>query len=195
VQFRVEQIQAMEQINRSLWETGAEWMTSHDDMSGDYLLVNAAKVVATDGLAIASDAAFHVFASAAFKKNHLVGRGYIDVRPFRIFEGVNDVLNANTYEILAKQQGAINRETLAEALQHYELEIPSSLPVGVLDCLAPAEPPSQRKRVLFGELIAWTTALAVLEKRVAKDGKDCEEGRRFLQRPLAARAAELPYLL
>lgn len=194
VAYRLEQIQGIEQINRSLWQTGAEWMTEHQDMSSDYLLVNAAKVVATDALAFASDAAFHVFASAAFKKTHLVGRGYVDVRPFRIFEGVNDVLYANTYEILAKQYGEVTPDSLAEALAHYGFKLPANLSAGVFECLVPDSPPSQRQRVLLGELISWITALAVLEYRVAKEGDGREEGARYLRRHIAAKTAEAPYL-
>ncbi len=195
VQFRLSEIRGTEEISRSFWNFGANWMTGHEDLSGDYLLINAAKVVASDGLATASDSAFHLFASAAFKRTHLVGRGYIDVRPFRIFEGVNDVLNENTFDVLAARHGTVDLETLAAELAHYGLILDDDLPAPVKAVFpAVADTLTQRRRVLYGDLLNRITALAVVRHEASAQNRDFHDGIRFLLRHLAAKASELPYL-
>lgn len=194
VQYRLSEIRATEQVSRALWNFGGRWMDQRDDLSSDYLLVNAAKIAASEGMALASDTAFHLFASAAFKRTHLVGRAYTDVRPFRIFEGVNDVLNENTFDVLAGREGIVNLERLNSGLEPYGLELRErDLPQGVCDALA-VVPVSQRQRVAKGELLAWLTAFAVLHHEGDKHGWDIDEGHFYLCRRLASRAAELPFL-
>jgi len=196
VQFRLSEIRGTEEINRSFWNFGANWMDGHPDLSGDYLLINAAKVVASDGLATASDSAFHLFASAAFKRTHLVGRGYIDVRPFRIFEGVNDVLNENTFDVLAARHGTVTLEALQGELEHYGLALDDALLPANVKTVFPADADrlTQRRRVLYGDLLNRIAALAVVSHEAAVQNRDFRDGTRFLQRHLAARASELPYL-
>ncbi len=194
VQFRLSTMRSLAQLNQCLWRFTAEWMDRHDDVSGDYLLVNAVKVVSSESMAEAADSAMHLFASAAYKRNHLVGRAYIDSRPFQIFEGSNDVLHDNTFEVMAGRYGSMNPDTISQELQKFGLSIPNDLPDGTLSVLEINEECSQRQKVHYGKIIEWIVVLSILEYMSTQRTMSVEDARRVANFHLAARIAELPYL-
>ncbi|MEA2068779.1 MAG: acyl-CoA dehydrogenase family protein, partial [Verrucomicrobiota bacterium] len=158
------------------------------------LLANASKVVSSDGLQAAADSAVQVFASAAYKRNHVVGRAFTDSRPFQIFEGSNDVLHENTYEVLASRYGGVNTEVVGTELERYGLKLSDDVPMAVRDTLVRDGGLSQRQKVQYGKIISWMLAQATLEREAAHEGGPVEDGLRLAQRHMAAHAAELPYL-
>jgi alkylation response protein AidB-like acyl-CoA dehydrogenase len=194
VQFRLSTIRSLSQINHCLWRFTADWMDQHDDVSGDYILVNAIKVVSSESMAEASDSAMQIFASAGYKRNHLVGRAYVDSRPFQIFEGSNDVLHDNTFEVVAGRHGSVNPDTISLEVQKFGLRIPDDLPDGTLSALDIKGECSQRQKVHYGKIIEWIVVIGILEHISAQEVMSVDDARRVANRHLAARIAELPYL-
>ena len=194
VQFRLSTIRGLAQINDCLWQFTADWMDRHDDVSGDYILVNAVKVVASESMAEAADSAVQLFASAAYKRDHLVGRAYVDSRPFQIFEGSNDVLHDNTFEVVAGRHGSVNPDTISQELQQFGLRIPDDLPQGTLSALEIKEDCSQRRQVHYGKIIQWIVVLGIIEQMGAQKAMPVEDARRVAKLHIAACIAELPYL-
>jgi alkylation response protein AidB-like acyl-CoA dehydrogenase len=194
VQFRLSGLRGMQQINRSLWLFTGAWSDSHTDVSGDHVLANASKVVASESLSAAADSAVQIFAAAAYKRSHMVGRAFVDSRPFQIFEGVNDVLYENTYDVLAGRYGVVDSEAVEKELDRYGLTFSDDVPVAVRDVLAPCGELTQRRKVQYGRIVSWLLAQSVLERQSACDGLAAEEGLRLAKRHIAARAAEFPYL-
>ncbi|MCF7848347.1 MAG: hypothetical protein K9M45_05805, partial [Kiritimatiellales bacterium] len=194
VQFRISGLRGLQQINQCLWHFCGDWADSHTDISGDHVLVNAAKVVSTDGLSAAADSAVQVFASAAYKRNHVVGRAFTDSRPFRIFEGSNDVLHGNTYEVLATRYGGADAEAVGLELERYGLKLSDDVPAAVRDVMVRSDELSQRQKIQYGKMVAWMLVQAVLERESSRDGSPVEDGLRLAQRHMAAHAAEFPYL-
>ena len=160
----------------------------------DHILANAAKVISTDALSAAADSSLQVFAAAGYKRNNLVGRAFTDARPFQIFEGSNDVLLENMYDILVTRYGGVDVETVGLELERYGLNLPSDMPAAVREVLVKTEELSQRKKVLCGRLISWILVQAVMEREAATTGGPLEDGVRLAQRHMAAHAAELPYI-
>ena len=194
VQYRISGLRGMQQINESLWHFTGPWVDSHNDVSGDHVLANASKVIASDGLSAAADSAVQIFASAAYKRNHVVGRAFTDSRPFQIFEGSNDVLHENTYDILASRYGGVNVEVVGAELERYGLKLSEHIPQGIRDILVRDDGLSQRQKVQYGKMVSWILAQATLEKDAADTGKTVDHGMKLTLRHLASLAAELPYL-
>lgn len=194
VQYRLSTLRGLSQVNHCLWRFTADWMDRHDDVAGDYLLVNAVKVISSESMAAAADSALQLFASAAYKHNHLVGRAYIDSRPFQIFEGSNDVIHDNTFEVVAGRHGSVNPDTISLELQNFALSIPDDLPQGTLSVLDIKEECSQRRKVHYGKIIEWIVVLSILEHASAHDAMPVDDARQVAKRNIAARIGELPYL-
>jgi len=194
VQFRLSTIRSLQKINHCLWRFTADWMDRHEDVSGDYILGNAVKVVSSESMAAATDSAMQIFASTAYKRDHLVGRAYVDSRPFQIFEGSNDVLHDNTFEVVAGRYGSVNPDTISQELEKFGLQIPENLPYGVLQALEIKEECSQRRKVHYGKIIEWIVVLGILEHMSTKETISVEDARQVANLNLAARIAELPYL-
>jgi hypothetical protein len=194
VQYRLSTIRGLSQINHCLWRFTGDWMDRHDDVSSDYLLVNAVKVVSSDSMVAAADSAVQLFASAAYKRSHLVGRAYVDSRPFQLFEGSNDVLHENTFEVVIGRYGSVNPDTISQELHKFGLRIPDDLPQGTLPALEIKEACSRRQKVHYGKIIEWIVVLGILEQMSAQEAMPVEDARRVASLQLTARVAELPYL-
>jgi alkylation response protein AidB-like acyl-CoA dehydrogenase len=194
VQYRLSTLRGIEQANQSIWHFVGAWKDSHNDVSGDHVLANASKVVSTDGLMAAADSAMQVFAGAAYKRNHVVGRAFTDSRPFQIFEGSNDVLHENTYEVLASRYGGVDPETVGQELERYGLKLSDSIPVPVRDTLVLSDELSQRQKVQYGKIVSWMLVMSMLEHESSNNGSPVEDGIRLALRSMVSLSAELPYL-
>jgi len=194
VQFRLATLGGMAELNRRLWQFTGVWMDDHPDVSGDYALVNAAKIVSSETLQAAADSALQLFASAGYKRTHLVGRAYVDSRPFQIFEGTNDVLNVNTYDAIASRHGSSDRAAIAEEFRQYGLRLPEELPPSTLALVDASRAQSQREKVNCGHALAWMLALSILQLPGDHGGSALEEAQRVVKKRIAELAAAMPYL-
>ena len=194
VKCRLSTLQGLYHMNHTLWHFTSAWMDTHPDISGDYTLVNSAKVVCSETMQMASDSALQIFASAAFKRNHIVGRAFVDSRPFQIFEGSNDVLNDNTYETIVSRQGSCDCESIHNEFYQYGLSLSDNVSNDVLDCFRNALNPTQRQKVLLGRIIAWLCILSILEHAHDKDSSESMDAQRVIKQSIAAIAACAPYL-
>ena len=59
--------------------------------------------------------------AAAYKLNHIGGRGIVDSRPFQIFEGANDILYNQITESIVKQMKAHKETNLFTFLNSHNL--------------------------------------------------------------------------
>ncbi|MFH1567089.1 MAG: acyl-CoA dehydrogenase [Gemmatimonadota bacterium] len=194
VQYRLEGLRAMRDTNHCLWRFGATWTDGHPDLSTDYCLVNAAKVVASETMQGAADSAVQLFASAAYKRTHLVGRAFVDARPFQIFEGSNDVLDENTMEVLYGRHGRGDLDAVAAELGRYGLRLPGGLPETVSSALGGGPDQGQRQKVQLGRLVAWVFALAIVRATPLPEASDPVAAERLARRRIAELAAAVPYL-
>jgi alkylation response protein AidB-like acyl-CoA dehydrogenase len=194
VQYRLAGLRGYQQVNQCLWHFTGMWSDLYDDVSGDQLLANAAKVVSSDGLMASADSAMQIFASAAYKRNHVVGRAFTDARPFQIFEGSNDVLHENSYDVLSSRYGGVDLEAVGSELGRYGLTVSSELPESVRARLTRGDLLNQRQKVLTGKMIAWVLVQSVLEREASLEGTRVDEGLLLSLRSMAALAAEYPYL-
>lgn len=194
VQYRLESLQGMYALNHALWQFTGQWMDEHADISGDYTLVNAAKLVCSETIQAASDSALQLFASAAFKRKHLVGRAYVDSRPFQIFEGSNDVLDENLYDTIVSRHGACDCATVNQEFKHYGLTLAQDMPRAALDLLDKHMSERQRDKVLMGRMLAWLFVGALLRQAASRESEYFAQAEQLVFRRAAELAAQAPYL-
>jgi len=194
VQYRIETLQGMAALNRALWQFSGKWMGDHADISSDYTLVNAAKLVCSETIQAASDSAVQLFASAAFKRNHIAGRAYVDSRPFPIFEGSNDVLDENLYDTIVNRHGQCNCTTVNQEFSQFGLALPEDTPQPILDLLDAGTAETQRDKVLRGRMLAWLFVGALHGQTAPQDSQVAAQARQLVRRRTAELAAQAPYL-
>lgn len=194
IQFRLSELRGMHELNSSLRKFTGARMDDHDDFSHDNTLVNSAKVICTETMHLASDCALQVFASSAYKRQHLVGRAYIDSRPFRIFEGGNEVLDDNIYGQISGRNDNCNRTAVENEIEGYGLRLSGKVCDRALDLFSRYTETTQRQRVVLGRIISWLLALAILERAAGELETEHHDGKRFATRKLAELTAILPHL-
>jgi alkylation response protein AidB-like acyl-CoA dehydrogenase len=193
VQYRLESLQGMYALNHALWQFTGQWMDGHADISSDYTLVNAAKLVCSETIQTASDSALQLFASAAFKRNHLVGRAYVDTRPFQIFEGSNDVLDENLYDTIVSRYGTCDCATVNQEFNRYGLALGQDMPSVALDLLDEHTSVGQRDKVMMGRMLAWLFVGALLQAN-SYESEYYAQAELLVFRRVAELAAQAPYL-
>ncbi len=194
IQFQLSELRGMHQLTRCLGRFTGARINDHEDVSGDNTLVNCAKIICTETMHLASDCALQVFGSAAYKRNHLVGRAYVDSRPFRLFEGLNEVLDATVYGGIARRGTRCDRPAVEADLGRYGLCPSGEVSDRALDLFSVYTETSQRQRVVLGRITAWLMVLAILECEAGEEATDLHDGRMFATRKLAELTATLPHL-
>jgi alkylation response protein AidB-like acyl-CoA dehydrogenase len=193
VQFRLSGLQHLHTINQQLLRHAQKYIIDRDDISGDYTLVNAVKVISSETLQAAADSSLQLFAAAGYKQNHLVGRAFVDARPFQIFEGSNDVLYENIYDVILGRHRGFNLDAIACELQRYDLAMARNIPAAAQDLFDSPGECTQREKVLYGQIVAWVFTLSILQDSVADRTEALDQADFFVQSRIAALAASFPY--
>jgi alkylation response protein AidB-like acyl-CoA dehydrogenase len=194
VQFRLSELRGMAELNHSLAAFTGARVAADQVTAGDNTLVNCVKIICTETMHLASDAALQVFASAGYKRGHLVGRAYVDARPFRIFEGVNEVLDDTVYGQIAGRYDRCDRTAVETEIESFGLKLTGEICDRALDLFSRYEETTQRERVVLGRIAAWLLALAVLEQVAREQETGMHDGRQFAIRKLVELIAILPHL-
>ena len=169
VQHRLAAMQATSSICSSLCTFAGSMLDAHEGPEPfiEMLAANMVKVTTTDLLQMSAQSAVQLYGGQGFRKDHYVGKAFIDSRPFQIFEGSNDVL----YEAIASQligearKLGLNslRDTLA---RHPGLPAPTLSNDPVCDLPMQTES-SQVDRVLFGKVISRYAAIGIVQDAAA----------------------------
>jgi hypothetical protein len=128
------------------------------------LAANIVKVTTSDLLQMAAQSAVQLYGGQGFRKDHYVGKAFVDSRPFQIFEGSNDVL----YEAIAAQligeARKLGLSSLGDTLaRHPDLPMPT-LPGDPFRQLSMQLDDSQVDRVLFGKIVSRYAVLGIVQR-------------------------------
>ena len=155
VRARVAAVQAASTVAAALCVHTA---TAPDAEPGALLFAaNATKALLTDGMSEAADHLLQLTGAAGYRRSHRAGRALVDARPFRIFEGSNDVLYAQVADALGKAARRAGARSLRPALAALPETAPGAGPLGLDVPLDPAAP--QRHAVALGGIAARAFAL------------------------------------
>jgi alkylation response protein AidB-like acyl-CoA dehydrogenase len=162
VQARLEEIEGARAITRVLHEAGCREAEAADRPGAagvPALTANIVKVVATDLAFAAANSASQLLGGESYRTDTYIGRAAADLRPFRIFEGSNDVLCDAIWQA-AEKNAKTGGETFAEAVAFAAQAAgvaPPALDVFQAGSAAGALP--QGLRCLGGRLLANATVL------------------------------------
>lgn len=161
VRVRVAEIEAARDICDVLCEIACREMARAGDAGADVpgLTANAVKVVCTDLAFAAANSASQLLGGESYRTDTYIGRAAADLRPFRIFEGSNDVLCDAIWQAAEKslKQGG---ETFADRVLDTYREAGRTPPdLGPFVSAAPGASLSQGLRCLGGRILAHALCL------------------------------------
>jgi alkylation response protein AidB-like acyl-CoA dehydrogenase len=131
-QARIAEIEAGRDISRALFGVAcreAARADASDDAEVDGLSANVVKVVCTDLAFAAATSASQLLGGNSYRTDTYIGRATADLRPFRIFEGSNDVLCEAVWaaiEKAAKTGGPPFQALVKEVYDRAGLPLPAS---------------------------------------------------------------------
>lgn len=163
VQVRLAEIEAAREIARVLHDVGCREAEAADRPGSEGVpaqIANVVKVVATDLAFAAATSASQLLGGDSYRTDTYIGRATADLRPFRIFEGSNDVL-CDAIAQAAEKAAKTGGETFADAVRA-ACEIAGWPTPSVAAFTAPAAAEGgwpQGLRCLAGRILANATVL------------------------------------
>ena len=158
---RLREVEAARDINRVLFGVACR-ETARSDASGTEVPAvpaNAVKVVSTDLAFAAATSASQLLGGESYRTDLYIGRATSDLRPFRIFEGSNDVLCDALWQAVKKAATA-GEPSFAERIRDACETV--NVPVPPLDAFHAPETDGavpQGLRCLGGRMIAQAVCL------------------------------------
>lgn len=164
VQQHLARLQANYTICSALCTKSSELADIKNDLMPFGFEANIIKTVSSDLMQESAQTLVQLVGAAAYKHNHIGGRGIVDSRPFQIFEGSNDILYNQISESFIKQMKAVKEISVLVFLKSHEL---TSRAVKYLMELMNFEIDmqlSQRKMVELGKVLSRIASMDLVLK-------------------------------
>jgi alkylation response protein AidB-like acyl-CoA dehydrogenase len=162
VQTRVAEIEAAREITQALHEIGCREAEAADLPGSEGVpsqIANVVKVVATDLAFAAATSASQLLGGESYRTDTYIGRTTADLRPFRIFEGSNDVLCDAIWQA-AEKAAKTGGETFEAAVRAaYEMADWPAPSVAVFATVFAEDALPQGLRCLGGRILANAAVL------------------------------------
>jgi alkylation response protein AidB-like acyl-CoA dehydrogenase len=170
VQYRLAGLQAASVICTSACAFSGSMLNAHEgpDPFIEMLTANIIKVVTSDLLQGSAQSAVQLRGGQGFRKDHYVGKAFVDSRPFQIFEGSNDVLYDAIASQLIGEARKLGLTTLRASLAKHPGLPPPNLPDDPVCDLPMQTEDSQVDRVLFGKIISRYSAIGIVQDVAGK---------------------------
>ncbi|MDD3320999.1 MAG: acyl-CoA/acyl-ACP dehydrogenase [Paludibacter sp.] len=159
VQQHLARLQANFTIISALSIKSSEIADIKNDLMPFGLEANIIKTISTDIMQESSQTLVQLVGAAAYKLNHIGGRGIVDSRPFQIFEGANDILYNQITEAIVKQMKAVKESNVYQFLKGHSLANRAADQIKELFNFELDFNLSQRKFVEFGKTISRIVSL------------------------------------
>lgn len=164
VQQHLARLQANFTIVSALSLKSTELADIQNDLQPFGLEANIVKSISTDIMQESAQTLVQLVGAAAYKLNHIGGRGIVDSRPFQIFEGANDILYNQICESIVKQMKTAKVSNLFQFLKGHNLTARVADEVKKMFNFTLDAQMSQRKYVEFGKTISRLASLDMLIK-------------------------------
>lgn len=159
VQQHLARLQANFTIISALSIKSSELADIKNDLQPFGLEANIVKTISTDLMQESAQTLVQLVGAAAYKLNHIGGRGIVDSRPFQIFEGANDILYNQIAESIVKQMKTVKETNVYTFLKSHNLTKRAAEHLkNTLDFTIDPQM-SQRKYVEFGKTLSRIATL------------------------------------
>ncbi|MDP4269962.1 MAG: acyl-CoA dehydrogenase family protein [Bacteroidota bacterium] len=159
VQQRLAQLQANFTIVSAMSLKSTQMAGIENDLTLLGLEANIIKTVTTDLMQESAQSLLTLVGAAAYKLNHIAGRGIVDSRPFQIFEGSNDILYNQIGEAILKQMKISGETNLKPFTGNHSLMSLAAERIQKLTDVTINAPVQQRKTVELGRIISRIVSL------------------------------------
>jgi len=154
VQHQVARIQSAFTISSAMCARSAEISGIENDLSTSTVEANTMKAYVTDLMEESAQTVAQLFGASGYKIESIASRGIVDSRPFKIFEGSNEMLYTQIAERVLKSMGKLKRMNLADFLKEYDLTRHAADYFESLTNFRVDPKLSQRKQVGLGKIIS-----------------------------------------
>jgi alkylation response protein AidB-like acyl-CoA dehydrogenase len=174
VREKLRMIQAGYTVSKAMCVYTSDNVTLEESVSGEVIMANSIKALVTDFMQASADAYLQLTGADGYRNDHVAGQSYVDSRPFRIFEGPNDVLYDQVTKKVLKIANKNDFDTFREyaefapQLQHLPKELDNSLDIQLNGEMA------QARRINLGQIVAHLIAFSHT-KTIHKRGYSTEQ--------------------
>ncbi len=154
VQHQITRLQSAFTVNSAMCARSAETSGIENDLSGNSVEANSMKAYVTDLMQEAAQTLTQLSGANGYKKENIGSRGIVDSRPFRVFEGSNEMLYTQISEVVLKLMRKQKELNLSKFLATYNLtDTVAGYYKSLLDFKLDLKLP-QRKLVDLGKIIS-----------------------------------------
>lgn len=121
VQYQISKIQSAFTVCSALCARSAAYSGIQNNLASDGIEANSMKAYVTDLMQDSAQTLTQLFGANGYKAESRGARGIVDSRPFRIFEGSNEMLYTQISEMVTKLMSRQKTWNLAAFLKNYEL--------------------------------------------------------------------------
>lgn len=121
VQYQISKIQSAYTVCSALCARSAVYSGIENNLASDGIEANSMKAYVTDLMQDSAQTLTQLFGANGYKAESRGARGIVDSRPFRIFEGSNEMLYTQISEMVMKLMIRQKTWNLATFLNNYEL--------------------------------------------------------------------------
>lgn len=158
VKYQVSNIQSAFTICSAMCHRSSKFSSIENDLAGDAVEANSMKAYVTDLMQYSSQTLTQLCGANGYKSEHIGARGILDSRPFRIFEGSNEMLYTQNAEMVIKQMGRKKIQNLSAFLTAYSPTAKAAPLFKESIDFSPSDNLSQRKLVDLGKIISRVVA-------------------------------------
>jgi alkylation response protein AidB-like acyl-CoA dehydrogenase len=154
VKQQVSEMQSAFTVSSAMCVRSAAISGIDNDLAGSAVEANTMKAYVTDLMQDSAQTLAQLLGANGYKSESIASRGIIDSRPFRIFEGSNEMLYTQITEMVLKMMGNIKRPNLSDFLKQYHLTDSVAGYFKSLTDFIPDIKMPQRKQVSLGKILS-----------------------------------------
>ena len=154
IKHQISKIQSAFTVCSAMCHRSSQFSGIDNNVAGDAIEANTMKAYVTDLMQMCAQTSVQLHGAMGYREEHIAARGIADSRPFRIFEGSNEMLYSQIGEMVLKKMSRKKIMNLYQFFQEFELtqnsydrfknEVNITLETGI----------SQRKLVDLGRIIS-----------------------------------------
>ncbi len=121
IKHQISKIQSAFTICSAMCHRSSQFSGIDNNVAGDAIEANSMKAFITDLMQDCAQTSVQLHGAMGYREEHVASRGIVDSRPFRIFEGSNEMLYSQIGEMVLKKMTRQKTLNLSEYFKSFEL--------------------------------------------------------------------------